>query len=90
MGALFDLRGAVAETGLIRAVHHDLEGCKRLTFRGHIDKSIVDNRAYLDAYWKGYMYGHGMVAGLAAALYYARIAEARLCCLHPEIMPMVH
>ncbi|MEM5787252.1 MAG: amidohydrolase family protein [Syntrophobacteraceae bacterium] len=88
-GVLFELYEAVAETGLICTVHHDdSEWCKRLTFRDYLDKGIIDNRAYMDAYRKGYMYGHGMVAGLAASLYYARIAKVRLYCLHLGVMPV--
>jgi len=33
------------------------------------------------------MYGHGMVAGLASSLYYARIAGVRLHVLHLGVMP---
>src|SRR3546814_1081589 len=34
------------------------------------------------------MYGHGMVAGLASSLYYARIAGVRLHVLHLGVMPV--
>jgi dihydroorotase-like cyclic amidohydrolase len=34
------------------------------------------------------MYGHGMVGGLAASLYYARIAKVRLYVLHLGVMPV--
>lgn len=88
-GLLYELYEAVAETGLVCSVHHDdAEWCKRLTFRDYIDRGRVDNRAYMDAYEKGFMYGHGMVAGLAASLYYARVAGVRLYCLHLGVMPV--
>lgn len=87
-GLLFELYEAVADTGLVCTVHHDdSDWCKRLTFRDYIDKGRIDNRAYMDAYQKGYMYGHGMVAGLAASLYYARLAKVRLYSLHLGVMP---
>jgi dihydroorotase (multifunctional complex type) len=88
-GLLYELYEAVAETGLICTVHHDdSEWCKRLTNRDFIDKGKVDNKAYMEAYQKGYMYGHGMVAGLAASLYYARIAKMPLYVLHLGVMPV--
>jgi len=88
-GLLYELYEAVADTGLVCAVHHDdPEWCKRMTFRDYIDKGKTDNKAYMDAYKKGYMYGHGMVAGLAASLYYANLAKVRLYVLHLGVMPV--
>ena len=69
-GILYELFEAAADAGILTAVHHDdSEWCKRLTFRDYIDTGRVDAAAYRDAYQKGYIYGHGMVAGLAASLY---------------------
>ena len=88
-GLLYELYEAVADTGLVCTVHHDdPEWCKRMTFRDYIDKGKTDNRAYMEAYEKGYMYGHGMVGGLAASLYYARLAKVRLYVLHLGVMPV--
>jgi dihydroorotase-like cyclic amidohydrolase len=88
-GLLYELYEAVADTGLVCSVHHDdPEWCKRMTFRDYIDKGKTDNRAYMEAYKKGYMYGHGMVGGLAASLYYARLAKVRLYVLHLGVMPV--
>ena len=88
-GLLFELYEAVAKTGLVCSVHHDdPDWCKRMTYRDFIDKGRIDNCAYMEAYEKGYMYGHGMVAGLAASLYYARIAKVRLYVLHLGVMPI--
>lgn len=88
-GLLYELYEAVADTGLVCSVHHDdAEWCKRLTFRDYIDRGKTDNAAYMEAYEKGYMYGHGMVAGLAASLYYARLAQVRLYVLHLGVMPV--
>jgi len=88
-GLLYELYEAVAQTGLVCTVHHDdSEWCKRMTFRDFIDKGKVDNKAYMEAYQRGYMYGHGMVAGLAASLYYARIAKVPLYVLHLGVMPV--
>jgi dihydroorotase-like cyclic amidohydrolase len=42
----------------------------------------------MEAYEKGYMYGHGMVGGLAASLYYAHLAKVRLYVLHLGVMPV--
>ncbi len=88
-GLLYELYEAVADTGLVCAVHHDdPPWCKRMTFRDYIDKGNTDNRAYMEAYEKGYMYGHGMAAGLAASLYYAGLARVRLYVLHLGVMPV--
>ena len=88
-GLLHELFEAVAETGLVCAVHHDdVDWCKRMTFRDYIDKGRTDNKAYMESHEKGYMYGHGMVGGLAASLYYARIAKVRLYVLHLGVMPV--
>ena len=57
--------------------HDDPEWCKRLTFRDYIDKGRSDAMSYQESFSKGYMYGHGMVAGLASSLYYARVAGVR-------------
>lgn len=87
-GILYELYEATRDQGLIAAVHHDdPEWCKRLTFRDYIDKGRTDARAYHESFAKGYMYGHGMVAGLAASLYYARIVGVRLHVLHLGVMP---
>jgi dihydroorotase-like cyclic amidohydrolase len=86
---LYELYAAVADTELVCTVHHDdAEWCKRMTFRDYIDRGKVDNKAYREAYEKGYMYGHGMVAGLAASLYYARLAKVALYVLHLGVMPV--
>lgn len=88
-GVLYELYEAVRDQGLVAAVHHDdPEWCKRLTFREYIDKGKTTAADYHDSYAKGYMYGHGMVAGLASSLYYARIAGVRLHVLHLGVMPV--
>lgn len=87
-GILHELYEAVAETGLLCAVHHDdSEWCKRLTFRDYINAGKTSNRDYFEAYERGYMYGHGMAAGLAASIYYARLTGVRLHVLHMGVMP---
>ncbi len=88
-GILYELYEAIADTGLVGSVHHDdTEWCKRLTFRDYINPGKVTSRDYHDAYAKGYMYGHGMVAGLASSLYYARLTKLRLHVLHLGVMPV--
>jgi len=88
-GLLYELFEAVADTGLVCSVHHDdWDWCKRMTFRDYINKGKIDNRAYMESYERGYMYGHGMVGGLAASLYYARIAKVHLYVLHLGVMPV--
>jgi dihydroorotase-like cyclic amidohydrolase len=88
-GILFEIYEAVRDCGLVASVHHDdPEWCKRLTFRDYIEKGRTDAMAYHESFEKGYMYGHGMVAGLASSLYYARIAGARLHVLHLGVMPV--
>ena len=87
-GILYEIFEAVAEAGLVCSVHHDdSEWCKRLTFRDYIDRGRTTVADYFDCYAKGYMYGHGMVAGLAASLYYARLAKVPLHVLHVGVMP---
>lgn len=88
-GILYELYEATRDQGLVAAVHHDdPEWCKRLTYRDFIDKGRSDAMSYHDSFAKGYMYGHGMVAGLASSLYYARISGVRLHVLHLGIMPV--
>jgi len=87
-GLLHEIYEETAKTGLVCAVHHDdSEWTKRLVFRDYINKGKVDIFAYIDAYEKGYMYGHGMVSGLASSLYLAKITGVRLYVLHVGVMP---
>lgn len=87
-GILFELYEATRDQGLVASVHHDdPEWCKRMTFRDFIDKGRTDARSYHESFAKGYMYGHGMVAGLAASLYYASIVGVKLHVLHLGVMP---
>jgi len=87
-GILYELYEATRDVGLVASVHHDdPEWCKRLTFRDYIDKGRNDAMSYQESFSKGYMYGHGMVAGLASSLYYARVAGVRLHVLHLGVMP---
>ena len=88
-GVLYELYEATRDAGLVAAVHHDdPEWCKRLTYRDFIDEGRTDAMAYHESFAKGYMYGHGMVAGLAASLYYARLVGVRLHVLHLGVMPV--
>ena len=95
-GILYELFEATKDMDLVASVHHDdPEWCKRLTFRDYIDQKKTDALAYHESFEKGYMYGHGMVAGLAASLYYTRICGVKLHVLHLGVMPpganeMVH
>lgn len=87
-GILYEIFEAVADAGLVCSVHHDdSEWCKRLTFRDYIDRGKTSVGDYFDCYANGYMYGHGMVAGLAASLYYARLTGVSLHVLHLGVMP---
>ena len=88
-GLMYEIFEATADAGLMVSVHHDdVDWAKRMVFRDYIDKGRIDNRAYMEAYEKGYMYGHGMVAGLAASAYYARLAKVPLYVLHMGVMPV--
>src|SRR5690606_15680120 len=53
----------------------------------YIDAGRTTVQDYFDCYAKGYMYGHGMGAGLAASLYYARLTRTPLHVLHLGVMP---
>lgn len=87
-GLLYEIYEETAKTGLVCSVHHDdSDWTKRLVFRDYIHKGKVDIHAYIDAYEKGYMYGHGMVSGLASSLYLAKISGVRLYVLHLGVMP---
>ena len=87
-GVLYELYEATRDEGLIAAVHHDdPEWAKRLTFRDYIDKGRTDFASYVQSHKEGYMYGHGMVAGLASSLYYASVAKVKLHVLHMGLMP---
>ncbi len=59
-----------------------------MTFRDYFDRGRIDSAAYRDSYETGYMYGHGMVAGLAASLYYAALRKVQLHVLHLGVMPV--
>ncbi|MGH7746244.1 MAG: dihydroorotase, partial [Candidatus Dormibacteria bacterium] len=88
-GLMYEIYEAVAPTGLPVAVHHDdTEWVRRLVTRDYLDKGRTSNKCYMEAYEKGYMYGHGMVAGLAASLYYARLTQVKLYVLHVGMMPV--
>lgn len=87
-GIMYELFEETAKTGLVCAVHHDdSEWVKHMVFRDYINKGKVDGHAYVEAYNKGYMYGHGMASGLASSLYLAKLAGVRLYVLHVGVMP---
>jgi len=87
-GILYELYEATADTGLIAAVHHDdPEWAKRLTFRDYINKGKTTFEDFVQCHKEGYMYGHGMVAGLASSLYYASLTDVKLHVLHMGLMP---
>ena len=87
-GILYEIYEETAKTGLVCAVHHDdSDWTRRMVQRDYIQKDHVDADWYIDAYDKGYMYGHGMVSGLASSLYLARLAGVRLYVLHVGVMP---
>jgi dihydroorotase (multifunctional complex type) len=87
-GILYEIFEQVAEQGIVCSVHHDdSEWCKRLVFRDYIEPGKTTVKDYFDCYARGYMYGHGMGAGLAASLYYARLAKVKLHVLHMGVMP---
>jgi dihydroorotase-like cyclic amidohydrolase len=86
---LFEIYEAAAAADILVSVHHDDADWNRsMVKRDYLATGRVSNRDYMDAYEKGYMYGHGMVAGLAASLYYARLAGIRLYILHLGVMPV--
>lgn len=87
-GILYEIFERVAEQDIVCSVHHDdSEWCKRLVFRDYINQGKTTVQDYFDSYARGYMYGHGMGAGLAASLYYARLAKVKLHVLHMGVMP---
>lgn len=87
-GIMYEIFEETAKTGLVCAVHHDdSDWVKQMVFRDYIDKGKVDAHAYVDAVAKGYMYGHGMVSGLASSIYLAKLAGVRLYVLHVGVMP---
>jgi len=87
-GILYEIFEQVAEQGIVCSVHHDdSEWCKRLVFRDYIGPGKTSVQDYFDCYARGYMYGHGMGAGLAASLYYAQLAKVKLHVLHMGVMP---
>lgn len=87
-GILYEIFEKVAEQNLVCSVHHDdSEWCKRLVFRDYINQGKSTVQDYFECYARGYMYGHGMGAGLAASLYFARLAKVKLHVLHMGVMP---
>lgn len=88
-GLMYEIYEAAGPLGIPVAVHHDdTDWVKRLVTRDYLDKGRTSNKWYMDAYQKGYMYGHGMVAGLAASIYYARLTNVKLYVLHVGMMPV--
>jgi dihydroorotase-like cyclic amidohydrolase len=88
-GAMYELFEATAAAGLVASVHHDdASWTKRMVYRDYITPGRVDNAAYMEAYQKGYMYGDGMVMGLAHSLYLAKRARVPLYVLHMGVMPV--
>jgi len=86
---LYELYEAAADAGVVMSVHHDDSAwTKRMVFRDYINQNKIDNRSYMEAYEKGYMYGHGMVSGLASSLYYAHLTGVELYVLHLGVMPV--
>lgn len=87
-GILYELFESCSDNGMVCSVHHDdSEWCKRLTFRDYINRGRTSVSDYFESYERGYMYGHGMGAGLAASLYYARLTNTPLHVLHLGVMP---
>jgi dihydroorotase (multifunctional complex type) len=87
-GLLYEIFEETAKVGLVCSVHHDdSDWVRRMVFRDYIDKGKTDIKAYIEAFEKGYMYGHGMVSGLASSLYLAKLAGVRLYVLHVGVMP---
>ena len=87
-GILYEIYEETAKTGLVCAVHHDdSDWTRTLVHRDYINKGKVDADSYIEAYDHGYMYGHGMVSGLASSLYLAKLAGVRLYVLHVGVMP---
>lgn len=87
-GILYEIYEEVAKTGLVCAVHHDdSDWTRTLVQRDYIQKGRVSAEDYIEAYDRGYMYGHGMVSGLASSLYLAKVAGVRLYVLHVGVMP---
>jgi dihydroorotase-like cyclic amidohydrolase len=88
-GAMYELFEAIADAGLLASVHHDdASWTKRMVYREFITPGRIDNKAYMEAYEKGFMYGHGMVMGLAHSLYLAKRAGVSLYVLHMGVMPV--
>lgn len=88
-GAMYELFEATAASGINASVHHDdAAWTKRMVYRDYINKGNVDNASYMDSYQKGYMYGDGMVMGLAHSIYLAKRAGVGLYVLHMGVMPV--
>lgn len=89
-GQLYEIYEATAKTGLMCSVHHDdSEFTRRMIFRDFVDKGRVDVDAFYDMIDQGYLYGHGMVSGLASSLYLAKLAGVRLNVIHCGVMPPI-
>ncbi|MDR0826748.1 MAG: dihydroorotase family protein [Desulfovibrio sp.] len=87
-GLLHHIYEEVQKTGLVCAVHHDdSDWTKYMVFRDYINIGKIDAASYVDAVANGYMYGHGMVSGLASSLYLAKLTDVRLYVLHVGVMP---
>jgi dihydroorotase-like cyclic amidohydrolase len=82
-GLMHELYERIAPTGLPVAVHHDDSDWVRwMVERDYFKKGKTTAGDFHEAHHRGYMYGHGMVMGLAASLYMARLAGVSLYVLH--------
>lgn len=87
-GHLYEIFEAAAAADVMVSIHpDDASWMTRLVRRDYIDRGRLSRADYLEAYERGYMYGHGMVVGLSAAAYYAELAGVRLYALHLGVMP---
>lgn len=86
-GLLFELYERIAETGLPVSVHHDQsDWVKHMAEREYLDPGETTASDLHEAYDRGILYGHGMVMGLAASLYLARLTGVELYVLHAGMM----
>lgn len=86
-GLLFELYERIADTGLPVSVHHDQsDWVKHMAEREYLDPGETTASDLHEAYDRGILYGHGMVMGLAASLYLARLTGVELYVLHAGMM----
>lgn len=86
---LYEMFEAAAAADVLVSIHpDDADWARYIVDREYIQKGRTTRADYEDSVRRGFMYGHGMVVGLATAAYYSELVGTRLYALHLGLMPL--